>query len=145
MFFKIFDNFQVISGHFQVLKKRKRYSKKGRNKVFFNLTGHFWCSRKSRCSSPVASNGFGCAVNPLFYPAFTGNFPHFSYKEVPNLQKINLFTFILFYIFLRKYRHVLPSCSQHPWNPKQNKAYIFTKQTFQKVTQCHRTQTLYKT
>ena len=63
------------------------------------LTGHFWCWRKSHCSSPVPTKGFGGAVNLLFDPAFTGNFPYFSYKVVPDLQKINLFKLILINIF----------------------------------------------
>ena len=98
----------------------------------------------SYCSSPIATNDLGCAVTPLFDPPVTRSFPLFSYKEVPDLQKINLFMFILFNFFLRKYHHPLPSCSQHPWNPKLNRTYIFAKRTFM-IKQCHHTQTLYKT
>ena len=43
-------------------------------------------------SPPVANKGFRGAVSPLFDPGFTGSFCHFSCKEVPDLQKINLFT-----------------------------------------------------
>ena len=108
------------------------------------LTGHFWCWRKSHCSSPIPTKGFGGAVNLLFDPAFTGNFPYFSYKVVPDLQKINLFKLILINIFLRKYIHSLPFCLQHSWNPKKNKVYIFAKPAFQEATQCHHLVTLYE-
>ena len=69
-------------------------------------------------------------------------FPHFGFKEVLDLHKINFFILILFSVFLRKYCHPLPSCSQHHINQKQNKVYIFAKPTFQEVTQCHHTNTL---
>ena len=36
----------------------------------FCLTGHFWCWRKSNCSSPIATKGCNnSAVTPLFCPA----------------------------------------------------------------------------
>ena len=35
-----------------------------------------------------------------------------------------------------KYSHVLLSCFQQPWHPKQNKVDIFVKSTFQEITQC---------
>ena len=35
------------------------------NKVFC-LTGPFWCRCKSYCSLPIATEGFGSAVSPLF-------------------------------------------------------------------------------
>ena len=109
------------------------------------ITSHFWCWGKLHYISPIAAKGFGGAVSPLFDPAFTGSFPHFSYNKVPDLQqKINLFSLILFNIFMRKSHHPLLYCSQHPWNPKQNKVHIFAKSVFQEVTQCHCTQTLYK-
>ena len=40
---------------------------------------------QSHCSSPIATNGFGSVVSPLFCPACTGSFLDFSYKEVPDL------------------------------------------------------------
>ena len=110
----------------------------------FYLTGHFWCWYKSHCSWPIATKGFGGVVISLFCPVFAGSFSHFSYKEVPNLQEINLSALILFNIFLRKYRRPLSSCSQHSWNRKQNKVGVFAKPTLQDVTQCYRTQTHYK-
>ena len=66
---------------------------------FFCLTGHFWGWQKPHCCSLIATKGFSGAVSHLFDPAFAGSFPHFSYKEVPDLQKVNLFTLILFNIF----------------------------------------------
>ena len=72
------------------------------------ITSHFWCWGKLHYISPIAAKGFGGAVSPLFDPAFTGSFPHFSYNKVPDLQqKINLFSLILFNIFLRKSHHPL--------------------------------------
>ena len=62
---------------------------------FFCLTDLFW--KKSHCSSSIAIKDFGGAVSPLVDPAFTGNFLHFSDKEVPGLQKINLFTLIKYF------------------------------------------------
>ena len=56
-----------------------------------------WCWQKSHCSSPIAVKDFRGAVNPLVDPAFAGNFLHFSDKEVPGLQKINLFTLIKYF------------------------------------------------
>ena len=119
---------------------------RGRNKVFLfdRSVKRTKMGRKSHCSSHIATKGFGGAVIPLFDPAFTGSFPLFSYKEVPDLQKINLFTFIWFNLLLRKYRHLLPSCSQHSWNPKQYKGYISAKLAFQELTRCHHIQTHYK-
>ena len=76
------------------------------------------------CSWPIATKGFGRAVSPLFCPAFAGSFPYLSNKEVPDLCKINLFTLILFNIFLWKYCHVLLSCSQHPWNQSKTRSTI---------------------
>ena len=104
----------------------------GRNKVFC-LTSHLWCWRKSHCSSPFATKDFGGAVSPLFDPAFARSFPYFSFKDVADLQKSTLFTLILFNSFHRKCRHLFPSCSQHPWNPKQNKIYIFAKSQHSKT------------
>ena len=93
----------------------------------FCLTGHFKCWRKSNCSSPIATKGCNNgAVTPLFCPA---------------LQKINLSTLIWFNSFLKKYRHALSSCSQHPWHPKQNKDDNFARSKFQDITQCYSTQT----
>ena len=62
------------------------------DRVFLVLT-------QLHCSS-FSTKDFGVAVNPLFCPALTGSFPYFSYKEVLDFQKINLFTIILFNIFL---------------------------------------------
>ena len=97
---------------------------------FFCLTGCFWCWCKSHWSSHIATKDFHYAVSPLFCLAFAVNFPNFSYKEFIDLQKINLFTLILFNIFLRKYYHAFTSCSKHPWNPKQIKVDICSKPTF---------------
>ena len=85
----------------------------------------------------------GGEVSFLFDVAFTGSFPHFSYKEVPDLQKNNFLIPILI-IFLIKYLGPLPFCLQHSWNPEQNKVSIFAKSVNQEVTRCHRLQTLYK-
>ena len=82
------------------------------------MTGHFWCWQKS----PIAIKDFGGAVSPLIDPAFTGNFLHFNDKEVPGFQTINLFTLIKY--FSQENIHPLPSCSQHPWNPRSSQANI---------------------
>ena len=39
----------------------------------------------------------------------------------------------LFNIFLRKYHHLLSSCSQHPWSPKQCKVHNFARPAFQEL------------
>ena len=103
------------------LVKKGGESSRGRNKVFFCLTGHFWCWQKS----PIAIKDFGGAVSPLIDPAFTGNFLHFSDKEVPGFQTINLFTLIKY--FPQKNIHPLPSCSQHPWNPRSSQSQHFKR------------------
>ena len=54
----------------------------------------------------------GGEVSLLFDVAFTGSFPHFSCKEVPDLQKNNFLIPILI-IFLIKYLGPLPFCLQH--------------------------------
>ena len=100
---------------------------RGHNKAFFCLIGHFWCWQKTYCRSLIVTKGCGGIVSPLFTPTFTGSFQYFSYKDIPDLQKINLFTLILFNIFLRKFHHPLPSCPHHPWNPQQNKGLNFHK------------------
>ena len=70
----------------------------GRNKVF--LFGQsFFVLTQSHCSSPITTKSCAGAVRPLFCTSFIRSFPHFSYKEVPNLQKINLFTLVLFNFF----------------------------------------------
>ena len=43
------------------------------NQLFLVLTQLY-------CSSLIATTSFGSAVSPQFCPAFTGSFPHFSYK-----------------------------------------------------------------
>ena len=79
----------------------------------FCLTGHFWCWQKSHCCSLIATKGFGGAASHLSDPAFAESFPHCSYKEVPDLQKINLFTLILFNIFFSEntaiHCHLVPN------------------------------------
>ena len=50
----------------------------------FCLTGHFWVWHKSHCSSPIAIK------LPYFSQLSLEALTHFSYKEVPDLQKINL-------------------------------------------------------
>ena len=103
-----------------VIDKIKFQDYRGWNKLF--LTSHFCCWGKLHYISPIATTSFGGAVSPLFDPAFTGSFPHFSYNKVSDLQqKINLFSLILFNIFLRKSHHPLLYCSQQPWNPKQKR------------------------
>ena len=67
--------------------------------IFFFLSGHFWGWGESYFSSSIATKGFGGAVSSIFDAAFTRSFPHFSFKEVLDLQKINLFTLILFSFF----------------------------------------------
>ena len=71
----------------------------GRSKAFLFDWSFLLLIQSSR-SSPIATKGFGGAVRPLFCPAFSGSVPNFSYKKVPDLKKINLFTLILFNIFL---------------------------------------------
>ena len=146
-------NFNIYRVHWKIWFSRKEVGLRkaidsgdcpGVKIKFICLIVNFWCRRKSHCSSPIATKCFVGAVSPLFDPTFTGRLSHFSYKEVPDLWKTNLFTHVLFNIILRKYYHLLPSCYKHPWNLKQNKFYVFTKTTFQEVTQCHCTQTLYK-
>ena len=109
---------------------------------FFCLNSHFWCWQKSHCSSPLVIKDFGGAVSPLVDPDFTGNFPISAIKKWLVCRKPTFSR--LLNIFLTKYHHPLPSSFQHPWNPKQNKAYIFPKPTFQKITHCHQIQTLWK-
>ena len=108
---------QIADVDFNIGKVFLHSSITGQNKVFL-FDRSFLVLTESHRSSPIATKGFGGAVNPLFCLAFVGSFPHFSYKEAPDLQKINLFTIILFNIFPWKYRYALHSCSQHPWNPK---------------------------
>ena len=64
------------------------------------VTAHFWCWQKSHYSSPTVTKGFGGAVSPLFDPAFTRRFPHFKYKEVPDLQNRKSTPSHLFYSIL---------------------------------------------
>ena len=66
---------------------------RGRNK-FFCSTDHFWCWCKSHCRSLIEIKGSAGAVSPLFVSIFAGSFPHFSYEEVLDFQKINLFTLL---------------------------------------------------
>ena len=47
----------------------------------FCLTGHIWVWRKSHCSSPIATKF------PCFSQLSLETSTHFSYKEVPYLQK----------------------------------------------------------
>ena len=54
---------------------------RGRNKVSL-FDRSFLVLTQSHCSSPITANGFGREVSPLFFPAFAGSFPHFSYKGV---------------------------------------------------------------
>ena len=65
----------------------------------FCLTCHFWVWWKSHCSSPIAAKSFGNAKTLLFFPAFAGSFPCFSYKEVSDWQKISLSTHLFYSIF----------------------------------------------
>ena len=116
---------------------------RGWNKNFL-FDRSFLLLTKSHCSSPIATESFGSAVNPLFDPAFT-HFPHFSFKEVPELKKINLFTLILFNIFLSEntiiHCYLIPNTLEIQ---SRTRFTFFIKPTFQEVTQCHCTKTLYK-
>ena len=127
---------------YSCVMKAKGYPSTGDEITFICLTGHFSCWRKSHCSSPIATKDFGGPVSPQFDPGFIGSFHHFSRKEVPDLQKINPFTIIRY--FSQKIPSSIAILFPISWNPKQNKVDILAKPAFQEVTQCHRTQTLYK-
>lgn len=73
---------------------------RGGNKGVFLFDWSFLVLTQSNCNSPITAKGFGGAVIPLFSSAFAGSFPHFSCKEMSDLEKINLFRLILFNIFL---------------------------------------------
>ena len=81
--------------------------------VFFLFDWSFLVLTKITLLFTYCNKGFGGAVSHLFDPAFAGSFPHFSYKEVPDLQKINLFTLILFNIFFSEntaiHGHLVPN------------------------------------
>ena len=94
---------------------------------FFSLTGHFWCWWKPKCSSPIATKGFGGAVSPLFDPAFNGSVPHFSYKEMLDLQENNLFTLALFNIFFSKKPTSIFILLLTPLKPKAEEGIHFRK------------------
>ena len=128
-----------FSSLIQILLKMKDLLSKAQVEIrLFCLTGHFWCWCKSHYSSPTATKGFGGAATPLFLPAF----PNSAIKSAWFAEDQPFHALLLISIFLKKYHHPLSSCSQHPWNPKQNKADIFTNPTFQEVTQYYCAHTL---
>ena len=103
---------------------------------FFCLTDHFWCWCKS--VHVLQLKGFGSSESPLFCPAFTGNFPNFSYKEVHDSQKIKLFTLTYFiqYFLLNTVMHYHLVLVQAD--------FFVVNATFHGVIQCHHTRILYK-
>ena len=90
---------------------------------YYNL-GFWWCSKL-----PIRSS-------------FTANFHHFSYKEVPDLQEINLFTLIQY--FSQKITSSTVILFPGPLISKAVQGSQFRKVSIPRITQCHRTQTLYE-
>ena len=93
----------------------------------FCLAGHFWVWCKSHCSSPIATIGFGGAVTPPFFPAFAGSFPYFSYREVPDLQKINLSTHLFYPLFFSRNTSSIAILFPTPLKSKAKQGWHFRK------------------
>ena len=75
---------------------------------------------------------------PCFFQLLLEAFPiSAAVKKCLICKKVNFYSIISFNIFLWKYHHALSSCSQHTWNPKQNKVDVFAKPTFQEPFQEH--------
>ena len=107
------------------------------------MTGHFRFSQKSHCSSGIVAKGF-------FYLFFNRSFPHFSYKKVPDSQKISLFPL---YYFSQKIPPFIAILFLTPLKSEAEQGLHFRKasiprgipfQSQHSILQCHGTQTFYK-
>ena len=114
---------------------------RGRNK--FCLTGDFCCWRNQIAVHLLQVRALLVQYVPCFVHLSLEAFPISAIRKCLICRK-STFSHLFIQFFLWKNRHALPSCSQHPWNPNEIKVDIIAKPTFQEVTQCHRTQTLYK-
>ena len=81
---------------------------------------------------------------PCFFQLLVETFPISTMNNCCIYRKLT-FSYLFYLIFFsQKILFSIAILFQHPWNPKQNKVDIFTKPSFQEVTQCHHTQIHYK-
>ena len=84
-----------------------------------------------------------CSKSPVWSSSFSASFHHFSYKERPDLQKINLFTLIQY--FSQKIRSSTVILFSAPLKSKAVQGSQFCKASIPSVTQCHHTNTSWNT
>ena len=80
-----------------------------------------------------------CSKSPIWSSNFTASFHHFSYKERPDLQKINLFTLLQY--FSQKIPSSTVTLFPAPLKSKAVQGSQFRKANIARVTECHCTNT----
>ena len=124
------------------LKKRRKIDIRGRNKVYL-FDWSFLVLMKITLQLNYWNLGFWwCSKSPIWSSNFTASFHHFSYKERPDLQKINLFTLLQY--FSQKIPSSTVTLFPAPLKSKAVQGSQFRKASIPRVTQCHRTQTLHE-
>ena len=98
---------------------------RGRNKVFC-LTSHFWCSRKSHCRSPIATDGFGCAVSPYSIEILLKPFPISAINKCLICRK-STFSHLFYSIFFQKISSSIVILFQTPLKSKVEQGLHFRK------------------
>ena len=110
---------------------------------FICSTGHFLVLMKITLQFNCCNLGFPwCSKSPIWSSSFIASFHHFSYKERPDLQKINLFTLIQY--FSQKIPSSTVILFPAPLKSKAVQGSQFRKASILRVTQCHHTQTLHE-
>ena len=118
------------------------YISRDRNKVYL-FDRSFLVVIKITLQLNYCNLGFWwCSKSPIWSSSFIASFHHFSYKERPDLQKINLFTLIQY--FSQKIPSSTVILFPAPLKSKAVQGSQFRKTNIPRVTQCHRTQTLHE-
>ena len=110
---------------------------------FICSTGHFLVLMKIRLQFNYCNLGFRwCSKSPIWSSSFIASFHHSSYKERPDLQKINLITLIQY--FSQKIPLSTVILFPAPLKSKAVQGSQFRKASIPRVTRCHCTQTLHE-
>ena len=118
------------------------YISRDRNKVYL-FDRSFLVLMKITLQLNYCNLGFWwCSKSPIWSSSFIVSFNHFSCKERPDLQKINLFTLIPY--FSQKIPSSTVILFPAPLKSKAVQGSQFRKASIPRVTQCHRTQTLHE-